>query len=139
MSLTDFLVAYFVNILLFRESCTVVPFKANTQKQKDHLGAVGSINDTMKLTDTKKTVGISDLLGILGAWGREEAGGITVGVLGMPNVGKSSLINSLKRSAACHVGAKPGITRYTFVLNCCSLLQLSEHHIFILYIDHVSP
>lgn len=30
----------------------------------------------------------------------------------MPNVGKSSLINSLKRSRACQVGAVPGVTRY---------------------------
>ena len=34
----------------------------------------------------------------------------------MPNVGKSSLINSLKRSKACNVGATPG--KYTtFLLN----------------------
>lgn len=30
---------------------------------------------------------------------------------GYPNVGKSSLINSLKRSRACGVGAAPGVTR----------------------------
>ena len=30
---------------------------------------------------------------------------------GYPNVGKSSLINSLKRSRACGVGAVPGVTR----------------------------
>jgi len=61
--------------------------------------------------DTKKTIGISDLLGLLGTWARGTAGGLTVGVIGMPNVGKSSLINSLKRSKACNVGAKPGVTR----------------------------
>ena len=36
---------------------------------------------------------------------------ITVGVIGVPNVGKSSLINSLKRSRAVAVGNKPGVTK----------------------------
>lgn len=35
---------------------------------------------------------------------------IRVGVVGYPNVGKSSLINSLKRSKVCKVGATPGVT-----------------------------
>ena len=32
-------------------------------------------------------------------------------ILGLPNVGKSSIINSLKRSRACSVGATPGVTK----------------------------
>ncbi|CAN0558971.1 unnamed protein product [Ectocarpus sp. 12 AP-2014] len=36
---------------------------------------------------------------------------ITVGVIGYPNVGKSSLINSLKRSKAVGVSATPGFTK----------------------------
>ena len=36
---------------------------------------------------------------------------ITVGTIGAPNVGKSSLINSLKRSRVCSVAATPGHTK----------------------------
>ena len=36
---------------------------------------------------------------------------ITVGIVGFPNVGKSSVINSLKRGRACNVGATPGVTK----------------------------
>jgi nuclear GTP-binding protein len=36
---------------------------------------------------------------------------LSVGIIGYPNVGKSSLINSLKRSKAVGVGATPGFTK----------------------------
>jgi nuclear GTP-binding protein len=36
---------------------------------------------------------------------------ITVGVVGFPNVGKSSVINSLKRCKAAATGNTPGVTK----------------------------
>ncbi|XP_004464493.1 guanine nucleotide-binding protein-like 3 [Dasypus novemcinctus] len=36
---------------------------------------------------------------------------IQVGVIGFPNVGKSSIINSLKQERTCHVGVSMGLTR----------------------------
>ena len=34
-----------------------------------------------------------------------------MGIVGYPNVGKSSLINSLKRARTCTTGATPGVTK----------------------------
>ncbi|KAK0231931.1 P-loop containing nucleoside triphosphate hydrolase protein [Armillaria nabsnona] len=42
---------------------------------------------------------------------KPKASSVTIGVVGYPNVGKSSLINSLKRSKACAVAAQPGHTK----------------------------
>jgi nuclear GTP-binding protein len=50
------------------------------------------------------------LLKLLKAY-KPKVGSVTVGVVGYPNVGKSSLINSLKRSKVCAVAAQPGHTK----------------------------
>ncbi|KAJ7462221.1 P-loop containing nucleoside triphosphate hydrolase protein [Mycena galericulata] len=42
---------------------------------------------------------------------KPSAGSVTIGVVGYPNVGKSSLINCLKRSKVCAVAAQPGHTK----------------------------
>ena len=56
------------------------------------------------------------LVQLLKARARSEAGfggkaKIAVGVVGQPNVGKSSLINSLLRHKAANTGDRPGVTR----------------------------
>ncbi|KAF9530700.1 hypothetical protein CPB83DRAFT_850142 [Crepidotus variabilis] len=50
------------------------------------------------------------LLRLLKAY-KPKAGSVTIGVVGYPNVGKSSLINSLKRSKVCAVAAQAGHTK----------------------------
>lgn len=56
--------------------------------------------------------GADDLLQLLKNYCRNQniKTSIAVGVIGYPNVGKSSIINSLKRARVCRVGATPGVT-----------------------------
>ncbi|CCM02738.1 uncharacterized protein FIBRA_04845 [Fibroporia radiculosa] len=51
------------------------------------------------------------LVRLLKAYKPSAAQSVTVGVVGYPNVGKSSLINTLKRSKVCAVAAQPGHTK----------------------------
>lgn len=61
-------------------------------------------------------VGMDGLLQLLKNYARTGAGGgkskttIVVGIVGYPNVGKSSIINALKRSRAVGVSPRPGFT-----------------------------
>ncbi|XP_069738908.1 guanine nucleotide-binding protein-like 3-like protein [Phaenicophaeus curvirostris] len=100
---------------VLRAEFPTVAFKACTQRQSHHLkqsrvpagGAPGG------LLAGGGSVGALALRRLLAACARLAGtpSSVTVGVVGHPNVGKSSLINSLKRSRACRVGATPGVTR----------------------------
>ncbi|GLJ31122.1 hypothetical protein SUGI_0623190 [Cryptomeria japonica] len=99
----------------FREELPTVAFKCNTQEQKSNLGWKSS-SKALKhppRVQTSDCLGADILIKLLKNYSRsyELKKSITVGVVGLPNVGKSSLINSIKRSHVVNVGATPGITR----------------------------
>ncbi|KAI3932799.1 hypothetical protein MKX01_031781 [Papaver californicum] len=110
-----------------REELPAVAFKCNTQEQKSNYGRKslkpGKSGKPVKTTSkplkasnilqTSDCLGAETLLKLLKNYSRshEIKKSITVGIIGLPNVGKSSLINSLKRCRAVSVGATPGLTR----------------------------
>ncbi|TQE12466.1 hypothetical protein C1H46_002119 [Malus baccata] len=98
-----------------REELPAVAFKCNTQEQRSNLGWKSSSKKSKpsSLLQTSDCLGAETLLKLLKNYSRshEIKKSITVGVIGLPNVGKSSLINSLKRSRVVNVGSTPGLTR----------------------------
>jgi len=89
-------------------------FRASTQKQKENISQKTSAG---KLDS--QFAGTRAICSYLANYGRKKSAdgtskirtAVTVGIVGKPNVGKSSIINTLKRNRSCQVGAKPGVTR----------------------------
>merc|ERR1739848_21612 len=89
------------------------------QRDKLAQSKVSVTQASSDLLQSSTCLGASALLKLLGNYaGRQSTAAgatarsvITVGVVGFPNVGKSSVINSLKRSRSCNVGSVPGMTR----------------------------
>nr|XP_046167221.1 guanine nucleotide-binding protein-like 3 [Oncorhynchus gorbuscha] len=95
----------------------VVVFKASTQLQdktvQEKKARFATLNGVVDQTKGVACYGGGCLLQLLGdfANGTGRGGSVKVGLVGFPNVGKSSLINSLKGMRACNAGVQRGITR----------------------------
>eukprot|EP00803_Ostreobium_quekettii_P004167 evm.model.scf_1272.3 EVM.evm.TU.scf_1272.3 scf_1272:13025-17427(+) len=92
-----------------RAELPTLAFKSSTQKQRNNLGRG---NATQLAGSGGLCLGADNLLRLLKNYSRNSGmkTAITIGIIGMPNVGKSSVINSLKRARVVHAGNKPGTT-----------------------------
>eukprot|EP01096_Ripella_sp_DP13-Kostka_P017794 TRINITY_DN928_c3_g1_i1.p1 TRINITY_DN928_c3_g1~~TRINITY_DN928_c3_g1_i1.p1 ORF type:complete len:670 (-),score=393.71 TRINITY_DN928_c3_g1_i1:152-2059(-) len=98
-----------------RDEFPCIAFKCTTSSQRTNLGQsrAHALQAPKELLESTESLGANTLLNLLKNYSRssEIKTSITVGIIGYPNVGKSSLINSLKRSKAVGVGASPGFTK----------------------------
>uniref|UniRef100_A0A0K0G0P0 Guanine nucleotide-binding protein-like 3 homolog n=1 Tax=Strongyloides venezuelensis TaxID=75913 RepID=A0A0K0G0P0_STRVS len=94
-----------------RKVAPTIAFKASTQEQVQNVGRTRSSNLSIS---TSKCIGADLIMKLLGNYCRNQGikQSIRVGVIGYPNVGKSSVINSLKRKKSCQVGNLPGMTKH---------------------------
>ncbi|CAN8070882.1 unnamed protein product [Agarophyton chilense] len=95
-----------------RNEFPTVPFRASIEESRSK-GQASLTALAASSINTSECLGAANLLSLLKNYSRSRnlKTSVTVGVIGYPNVGKSSLINSLKRSRAVSVGATPGLTR----------------------------
>lgn len=111
-----------------RRSAPVVPFKASTQSQQHNLGHKKLKQVKDKQLKSSACIGAELLMNLLGNYCRNRGmkTSITVGVVGLPNVGKSSIINSLNRSKACQVGSTPGVTKQMQTVQLDSKIKILD-------------
>lgn len=95
-----------------RNDLPTVAFRASVQESRGK-GQANMSALAASSVNTSECLGAATLLSLLKNYSRSRnmKTSIAVGVIGYPNVGKSSLINSLKRTRAVCAGATPGVTR----------------------------
>ncbi|KAF2986537.1 hypothetical protein EK904_010308, partial [Melospiza melodia maxima] len=96
---------------LKKEFPTVAFKSATMMKDKTMQEQVTKRHARVDFSETSQYFGSKCLLKLLQGYGKTQDRAIQVGVVGFPNVGKSSIINSLKGKRACNVGLTRGVTK----------------------------
>ncbi|KAI0244624.1 nuclear GTP-binding protein nug1, partial [Massospora cicadina] len=117
-------------IKYLRKDFPTIGFKSSTQNQRLNIGQskIHVKNADADLLSKASTVGADLLIKLLKNYSRSQnlKTSLTVGVIGYPNVGKSSLINSLKRAKVCGVGSRPGFTKVAQEIHLDAKLKLLD-------------
>ncbi|KAJ3310925.1 Guanine nucleotide-binding protein-like 3 [Boothiomyces sp. JEL0838] len=113
-----------------RNEYPTIAFKASTQNQRQNLGQSNVATNVASeaLLSGSECLGADTLIKLLKNYCRNVnlKTSITVGVVGFPNVGKSSVINSLKRSKVCGVGSTPGVTKVAQTIHLDKNIKLLD-------------
>ncbi|NXH30634.1 GNL3 protein, partial [Myiagra hebetior] len=88
-----------------------VAFKSATMMKDKTMEQVTKRRARVDFSETSQYFGSKCLLKLLQEYSKTQDKAIQVGVVGFPNVGKSSIINSLKGKRACNVGLARGVTK----------------------------
>lgn len=113
-----------------RNEFPTVAFKSSTQSQKHNLSRKKFALESgpVSMENSSVCLGSEALMKMLGNYSRSLSlkTSITVGIVGLPNVGKSSVINSLKRSRVCTVGSIAGVTKTVQKVKLDSHIELLD-------------
>ncbi|MBW0545626.1 hypothetical protein O181_085341 [Austropuccinia psidii MF-1] len=134
-----------------RRSWPTLPFKCSTQSQRNNLSSKGNISGSL----SSNACSTQPLMHLLKNYARrptvhdpshpssvstvKSLASITVGIIGFPNVGKSSLINTLKRSRVCGVAPTPGFTKEVQEIALEKGLKVLDCPGVVLQVDHSDP
>ncbi|NXD25431.1 GNL3 protein, partial [Spelaeornis formosus] len=88
-----------------------VAFKSATMMKDKTMEQVIKRRARVDFSESCQYFGSKCLLKLLQDYGKTQDKTIQVGVVGFPNVGKSSIINSLKGKRACNVSLASGVTK----------------------------
>jgi nuclear GTP-binding protein len=119
-------------VIYLRRFAPVIAIKSSTQEKQSNIGRSGigrghkANEDQLETTNT--AVGLDAIMQLLKNYTRNFniKTSITVACVGYPNVGKSSLINSLKRSRAVSVSAVAGHTKVMQEVNLDAKIKLID-------------